>query len=209
MEKVRHGYRFGQLDAVRRRRPRCGRRHDSWWRPPVATTTLTIWGVGSRLQWDVTKSFYVGVEAIYQQFDSAQTGLAGNALTPALTLVNSGATTWGNQSNWVFTLRMQKQVYTSLSLSLSPFFFFVGYVHSAYCFGQESFCATNPSIVHGDVPSGYLVTLILKGLQFASIEQHVGEDGRERECNKPYLLLEPHVCSVTEDGNNEKKCCRG
>ena len=36
-----------------------------------------IWGVGSRLQWDVTKSFYIGVEAIYQQFDSAQTGLAG------------------------------------------------------------------------------------------------------------------------------------
>ena len=25
------------------------------------------WGVGSRLQWDVTKSFYIGVEAIYQQ----------------------------------------------------------------------------------------------------------------------------------------------
>ena len=45
-----------------------------------------IWGVGSRLQWDVTKSFYIGVEAIYQKFDSAQTGLAGNALTPALTL---------------------------------------------------------------------------------------------------------------------------
>ena len=78
----------------------------------------------------------------------------------------------------------------------------LGYVHSAYCFGQESFCATNPSIVHSDVPSGYLVTLILKGLQFASIEQHVGEDGRERECNKPYLLLEPHVCSVVEDTNN-------
>jgi transducin (beta)-like 1 len=84
------------------------------------------------------------------------------------------------------------------------FFPFVGYVHSAYCFGQESFCATNPSIVHGDVPSGYLVTLILKGLQFASIEQHVGEDGRERECNRPYLLLEPHVCSVTGERNNER-----
>ena len=35
------------------------------------------WGVGSRLQWDVTKSFYIGVEAIYQKFDSAQTGHAG------------------------------------------------------------------------------------------------------------------------------------
>jgi hypothetical protein len=67
-----------------------------------------VWGVGSRLQWDVTKSFYVGVEAIYQHIDSAQTGLAGNALTPAITLANSGATTWSNQSNWLFTLRMHK-----------------------------------------------------------------------------------------------------
>ena len=49
-------------------------------RLPVATTTGTVWGVGSRLQWDVTKSFYIGVEAIYQQVDSAQTGLAGNAI---------------------------------------------------------------------------------------------------------------------------------
>ncbi len=29
------------------------------------------WGVGSRLQWDVTKSFYIGVEAIYQNLNSA------------------------------------------------------------------------------------------------------------------------------------------
>jgi hypothetical protein len=69
-----------------------------------------VWGVGSRLQWDVTKSFYIGVEAIYQQVDRAQTGLAGNALPAggALTLVNSGATTWSNTSNWVFTLPMHK-----------------------------------------------------------------------------------------------------
>ncbi len=65
------------------------------------------WGVGSRLQWDVTKSFYIGVEAIYQKFDSAQTGQPA-ALTPALTLANSGATTVANQSNWVFTIRMHK-----------------------------------------------------------------------------------------------------
>ena len=64
------------------------------------------WGVGSRLQWDVTKSFYIGVEAIYQKFDSGQTGAA--ALTPALILANSGATTVANQSNWVFTVRMHK-----------------------------------------------------------------------------------------------------
>ncbi len=68
-----------------------------------------VWGVGSRLQWDVTKHFYIGVEAIYQHIDSAQTGLAGNALTAPITLANSGATTWANQSNWIFTLRMHKE----------------------------------------------------------------------------------------------------
>jgi Porin subfamily len=68
----------------------------------------SFWGVGSRLQWDVTKSFYIGVEAIYQHLNSAQTGLAGNALTAPLTLTNSGATTWANQSNWTFTVRMHK-----------------------------------------------------------------------------------------------------
>ena len=67
-----------------------------------------VWGVGSRLQWDVTKSFYIGVEAIYQHIDSAQTGLAGNALTTPITLANSGATTWSDQSNWIFTVRMHK-----------------------------------------------------------------------------------------------------
>ena len=35
------------------------------------------WGVGSRLQWDVTKSFYIGVEAIYQNLDSATTAGPG------------------------------------------------------------------------------------------------------------------------------------
>ena len=68
-----------------------------------------VWGVGSRLQWDVTKHFYIGVEAIYQHIDSAQTELAGNALTAPITLANSGATTWANQSNWIFTLRMHKE----------------------------------------------------------------------------------------------------
>ena len=67
-----------------------------------------VWAVGSRLQWDVTKGLYVGVEAVYERLDSAQTGLLGNALTPAITLVNSGATTWANKSNWDFTLRMHK-----------------------------------------------------------------------------------------------------
>src|ERR1051326_6034894 len=70
----------------------------------------SFWGVGSRLQWDVTKSFYVGVEAIYQQLVSGQTfnGLSTAVLQP----VNSGCPAVGctvaNESNWTFTVRMHK-----------------------------------------------------------------------------------------------------
>ncbi len=32
-----------------------------------------FWGIGSRLQWDVTKSFYVGVEVLYDHMDGAHT----------------------------------------------------------------------------------------------------------------------------------------
>jgi hypothetical protein len=59
-----------------------------------------------RLQWDVTKSYYIGVEAIYQNLDSAS--LPGGKLTTPITLVNSGATTVSNRSNWEFTVRMHK-----------------------------------------------------------------------------------------------------
>src|ERR1051326_807270 len=70
----------------------------------------SFWGVGSSLQWDVTKSFYVGVEAIYQQLVSGQTfnGLSTAVLQP----VNSGCPAVGctvaNESNWTFTVRMHK-----------------------------------------------------------------------------------------------------
>jgi hypothetical protein len=70
----------------------------------------SFWGVGSRLQWDVTKSFYLGVEVIYQQLISAQTF---NARSTAVTQpVNSGCPAAGctvsDESNWTFTLRMHK-----------------------------------------------------------------------------------------------------
>jgi hypothetical protein len=65
-----------------------------------------VWGVGSRLQWDVTKSFYLAVDVLYTHLDSAT--LPGGALTAATTLTNSGATTVSNESNWAFALRMHK-----------------------------------------------------------------------------------------------------
>ena len=34
--------------------------------------------IGSRLQWDITKSFYIGVEGIYDHMDSASLNTTGS-----------------------------------------------------------------------------------------------------------------------------------
>jgi hypothetical protein len=73
---------------------------------PGCNNNWSTWGIGSRLQWDVTRSFYVGVDVLYQQLNSATTPTA--ALSAPLTLVNSGATTVANENNWSFTLRAHK-----------------------------------------------------------------------------------------------------
>ncbi len=71
---------------------------------PGCNNNWSLWGVGSRLQWDVTKDFYVGAEVIYEQLISAQ--LPGGAVTAPLAL--GGTTTLANESNWQFTVRMHK-----------------------------------------------------------------------------------------------------
>ena len=38
----------------------------------------SMYAIGSRLQWDVTKSFYLGIEGIYDHMNSATLGLPGN-----------------------------------------------------------------------------------------------------------------------------------
>jgi hypothetical protein len=73
-----------------------------------------MWAVGSRLQWDVTKSFYLAVDVLYQQLESAdQPGaLNGNVAIAAsscqVAAGSGGPCTASNQSNWVFGLRMHK-----------------------------------------------------------------------------------------------------
>jgi hypothetical protein len=71
----------------------------------------STWGAGTRLQWDVTKSFYVGVEALYQQINSAT--IAPGATLGAYAASGAGqvpGTTGvtGNQSIWSFTARIHK-----------------------------------------------------------------------------------------------------
>jgi hypothetical protein len=83
---------------------------------PGCNNNWSFWAVGSRLQWDVTKSFYIGVEAIYEQINTASTF---NGLVPGPILANIGtaniacaapsvACPVSSQSNWTFTIRMHK-----------------------------------------------------------------------------------------------------
>ena len=69
------------------------------------------WVVGSRLQWDVTKSFYLGVEALYLQQDTASSAtgfVPAPAGLGAPTLCSLGDCVNKNENTWVFTLRMHK-----------------------------------------------------------------------------------------------------
>ncbi len=74
----------------------------------------SVWGVGSRTQWDVTKTFYLGVEVLYQGLRSAQTfnGLipatAGGVAFANASQAAGGPTAVQNQSNWSFTLRAHR-----------------------------------------------------------------------------------------------------
>ena len=75
---------------------------------PGGCNNWSVWGIGSRLQWDVTKSFYVGVEALYQNEHSGTTSDRGVLFRQPLLWPTAGATTVANQSNWTFTIRMHK-----------------------------------------------------------------------------------------------------
>ena len=67
----------------------------------------STWGVGSRTQWDVTKTFYLGVEVLYQEMNSAKTPtgfVPGNAAIAG----PIGPLTVANKSNWSMTLRAHR-----------------------------------------------------------------------------------------------------
>jgi hypothetical protein len=72
------------------------------------------WGIGSRTQWDVTKTFYLGVEVLYQNLHSAQTGtgfVAGPGGSPAgfaSYAFGGGIGNEANSSNWSVTLRAHR-----------------------------------------------------------------------------------------------------
>jgi hypothetical protein len=71
----------------------------------------STWGVGTRLQWDVTKSFYVGVEALYAELNSAKSGctaIAGCGVPVSSPAFGGATANESNSSAWAFTIRMHK-----------------------------------------------------------------------------------------------------
>lgn len=79
---------------------------------------------------------------------------------------------------------------------------FVGFVHSAFTFGQESFI-TASEIRPASVPPGHLISVLQRGLQYSALEAHINEDGSERACNQPFNLLQPHSCEAPSEPTNE------
>jgi hypothetical protein len=73
---------------------------------PGCNNNWTTWGIGSRLQWDVTKTFYLGVEVLYQQLDGAKspTGfVTGSGIATA-----SATTSVSTASSWMVSVRAHR-----------------------------------------------------------------------------------------------------
>jgi hypothetical protein len=87
---------------------------------PGCSNNWNTWWVGTRNQWDITKSFYMGVDVLYQKLDSAtpnatNTIVANSSVTGAQT-VNIGGSTVPNAvagsikdvDNWAIRFRVHK-----------------------------------------------------------------------------------------------------
>jgi hypothetical protein len=80
---------------------------------PGCSNNYSWYSLSSRLQWDVTKSFYLGVEVLYEHLNSATTfnGLIPTNLNlgvPGPSSSMGGAPSVGDQNAWLVTARMHK-----------------------------------------------------------------------------------------------------
>ncbi|MGB7036262.1 MAG: hypothetical protein WBD71_12120, partial [Xanthobacteraceae bacterium] len=64
--------------------------------------------IGSRLQWDVTKSFYLGLEGIYDHMNSASLGLPGNSVVGSPLAFGSATNIEAHSNAWSIAARMHK-----------------------------------------------------------------------------------------------------
>jgi hypothetical protein len=76
---------------------------------PGCNNNWSTWMIGSRLQWDVTKSFYLGVEVMYEDLKSATPNAAGT-ISAQLTTSGTGAPTFqeSNSTAWIVTVRAHR-----------------------------------------------------------------------------------------------------
>ncbi len=51
-------------------------------------------------------------------------------------------------------------------------------------------------VLEYDIPPGALVTFLQKGLAYVGLEEHVNEDGTERQCDEELSLVIPHMCQT-------------
>jgi hypothetical protein len=72
-----------------------------------------VWGLGLRTQWNVTSDFYLGLEVMYQNLNSAQTstGTIGLASANLPSGKPTGAYTIEDQDIWAFRFRAHKDFY--------------------------------------------------------------------------------------------------
>jgi hypothetical protein len=83
---------------------------------PGCNNNWSTWGIGSRTQWDVTKTFYLGVEVLYQDLHSAQTGCSvittggcGGVPVPGFTSAFGGASVLENDAHsWMVSVRAHR-----------------------------------------------------------------------------------------------------
>jgi Porin subfamily len=73
----------------------------------------SVWFVGSRTQWSVSKTFYMGFDVTYEQLNSATTGSTGAPLgysgsTSAATALGSATGTESHSSAWLLRVRAHK-----------------------------------------------------------------------------------------------------
>jgi len=74
---------------------------------PCGSQDFSMWAVGSRTQWDITKWFYVGVDILYSKLQTASNGAtvttaAANGANPA------GTYTISNQDAWAMRWRVHR-----------------------------------------------------------------------------------------------------
>jgi Porin subfamily len=69
-----------------------------------------VWGGGSRLQWDITKSLYIGVEVVYANLHSATLATTSGGFLPSSLIVPGSGATYqnSNENTWAASVRLHK-----------------------------------------------------------------------------------------------------